>query len=474
MMKTILIVDDEKITREGISQLIDWQQYGFKVIGLAENGKVGLEMTRKLLPDLIITDIKMPEMTGLEMIEILRQENIKSEFIILSGYSDFEYAKKAIKTGVISYILKPIDEDELIESLKKYNEKFQHTNNNLKTLLINKLFGPDDTGLEQYSQINFCWVIEGDSNDIKQRLDNLQIEYIELEYLKKVLFVLLAKEMTDDFSSLFINIFTGDGSVISTGWQAAETSLNDVLPKLMDLNKQRYLFDNSLIWPEGIKRFRNSVDAKEGSIDDYIDEILNPPFTDKTNIKYSNRIKSLAFNKDEAINFILFDFHQIRTQIQQTLNIGLIDYHFEIKNELYETKELNEAVKILNIYMKKYQDQIAREFGSKSAIHQIIQYIDTNYADEMTLKSIAKQFGYNRSYLGKKIKEETKKSFNRYLEDKRMEQAIKLLTATNLPIYEISNQIGYKNEEYFYKIFKEHFFVSPTEYRKNRIQGGNQ
>ena len=127
-MKTILIVDDEKITREGISQLIDWQQYGFKVIGLAENGKVGLEMTRKLLPDLIITDIKMPEMTGLEMIEILRQENIRSEFIILSGYSDFEYAKKAIKTGVISYILKPIDEDELIESLKKYNERFQHTN----------------------------------------------------------------------------------------------------------------------------------------------------------------------------------------------------------------------------------------------------------------------------------------------------------------------------------------------------------
>lgn len=473
-MKTILIVDDEKITREGISQLINWQQYGFEVIGLAENGKVGLEIARELLPDLIITDIKMPEMSGLEMIEILRRENISSEFIILSGYSDFEYAKKAIKTGVISYLLKPIDEDELIESLLSYSKRVKPANNDLKTALINKLFGHDDTGLNQYAQINFCWVVEGESSDIKQRLENLKIEYIELEYLGKALFVLLTKEITDDFSSLFVNIFKGEGSVISTGWQTANDSLKDVPQKLMDLNRQRYLFDNSLIWPEGLRRFRSTVDAEEGNIDSFIEEILNPSINVTSNNNYYARIKNLAFNKDEAINLMLFDYYQLRTKLQQTLNIGLPDYHFEMINELYETKQLREAIEIFSSYVKKYQLQISTHLGNKNTMHQIIQYIDTNFVEEITLKSMAEQFGYNRSYLGKKFKEETKKSFNRYLEDKRMEQAVKLLTATNLPIYEISNQTGYKNEEYFYKIFKKHFLVSPNEYRKNKIEGENE
>ena len=116
-MYKVLIVDDEPSIREGLRTLIPWSQYGFQVMDVAANGDEAVIKHQSIEPDLMIVDIRMPGMNGLELIRTLRVYDQHVQFLILSGYADFEYAQKAIQANVNAYILKPIDENELIEYL---------------------------------------------------------------------------------------------------------------------------------------------------------------------------------------------------------------------------------------------------------------------------------------------------------------------------------------------------------------------
>jgi two-component system response regulator YesN len=121
-MHKVLIVDDEPIVREGLQYIIDWKKNGFEIAGTAENGEEGLRKIETLHPDLVITDIRMPGLTGLEMVEKAKKI-CQSKFIILSGYSDFKFAQSAISLGTLHYLLKPIEENELISILTEVNQQ---------------------------------------------------------------------------------------------------------------------------------------------------------------------------------------------------------------------------------------------------------------------------------------------------------------------------------------------------------------
>ncbi len=124
-MIRVMIVDDEPFIRQGLKILINWEQYGFLVCGEAATGKEALELMEHKEFDLVITDIKMPNMSGIELIEHVREHTSgKIGFIILSGFCEFEYAKKAIKYKVLDYVLKPVQKDELIRVLEIYKEQY--------------------------------------------------------------------------------------------------------------------------------------------------------------------------------------------------------------------------------------------------------------------------------------------------------------------------------------------------------------
>ena len=125
MMIKVLVVEDEDIIRRGLIGTIDWLSAGYTVVGEAVNGKDGLEKIEEYKPDLVITDIRMPVMDGLEMLREAQEKNLKFEKIILTSYGEFQYAQEGIKLGVIDYILKPIDEDIFYEALKKAKEKIK-------------------------------------------------------------------------------------------------------------------------------------------------------------------------------------------------------------------------------------------------------------------------------------------------------------------------------------------------------------
>ena len=116
-MIKVLVIDDEPLQRQGIVQLTPWQDFGAEVIGAASGGMEGILMAREHHPDVLIVDIKMPGMTGLDVIASLREE-IDAEYIILSGFGEFEYAQQAISLGVCAYLLKPLDDEELAAAIK--------------------------------------------------------------------------------------------------------------------------------------------------------------------------------------------------------------------------------------------------------------------------------------------------------------------------------------------------------------------
>ena len=124
-MYKMIVVDDEYLVRLGITETVDWKEQGVEVVATAVNGKDGLEKIRALNPDVVISDVKMPVMSGVEMVKTLHEENFDGMTIMLSGYNDFEYAKSALEAGVFRYLLKPIDNEELIATVKTACEKLE-------------------------------------------------------------------------------------------------------------------------------------------------------------------------------------------------------------------------------------------------------------------------------------------------------------------------------------------------------------
>ncbi len=118
-MYKILIVDDEEIEREGMAEFIPWEQYGFQLVGTAWNGVEGFEKIQTECPDIVLTDIKMPVMNGIELIKKTKENFPDIEFVVLSGYGEYEFTSKAMEEGVRYYILKPCDEDKIMDVLEK-------------------------------------------------------------------------------------------------------------------------------------------------------------------------------------------------------------------------------------------------------------------------------------------------------------------------------------------------------------------
>lgn len=128
-MIRVVIVEDEEIIRKGLINTIDWIEKDCNIVGEAINGLDGLEKIRELKPDLVITDIKMPNLNGLEMIKRCQSENIVFESILLTSYGEFEYAKEGINIGVVEYLLKPLDEELLYKALDKVKQKLENMKN---------------------------------------------------------------------------------------------------------------------------------------------------------------------------------------------------------------------------------------------------------------------------------------------------------------------------------------------------------
>ena len=182
-MLKVMLVDDEPYILQGLQVLIDWESGGFEIAALCHNGREALKYLKENTVDLIISDIKMPEMTGLELLETVKKEKISdAEFVLLTGYDDFAYTQRAIRNGCLDYILKPVIEEELISVLQKV------TNLNRESILLKK----DREKMEDaYLARIIRHIIKGKFNDedIDYANKHLQLagglRFIDIEYVHR-------------------------------------------------------------------------------------------------------------------------------------------------------------------------------------------------------------------------------------------------------------------------------------------------
>lgn len=509
----LFIADDEIDVREGLRYILDWSELGFSICGEGKNGLDTLEQILVSHPDVVLMDIRMPKLSGLEVIRQAIEQGFQGKFIILSGYSDFAYAQEAIKLGVTCYLTKPIDEDALEKAVLDAKESLLSEQNTQKKLveyrskaresilqdiLLNKAnyayLDYHDMALEasvyqvviytNYNQESFqtTWNFADIlrlANRNHNSLDYIKLENRNIILLKEPFALKRFQELLNRYinqpqkgsplDSLFL---TYGRPVYST--EQIHVSFQDA----DELMKRRFFCSPN-------QHVLGYSDLPENTDMPLIHEVKNDIYSDRiANYIQSGNLHMLMEVLDELKNDLYY------TQVEvPVLKHYLADIMIEVKSLIthaYGLADLpipNNAAIISTIEEKYYLYEILQFFNMQfemymnaidspsreSVMDAILNYIDHNYQENLKLGSIAELFGYNSSYLGKVFNKTTGKSFNSYIDEVRVENARKLLLEHDYKVYEIAQRVGYTNVDYFHKKFKKYTGMSPAEYRKKRL-----
>lgn len=503
-MQRLLIIDNEPIIREGLKSVIPWDEYGYHVCGTAVDGRDGLNKIRVYQPDLLLLDIRMPGLSGIDLVHQLRKENIDCNIIVLSAYSSFSYAKELMGLGIDFYLLKPIDENELVEILEKIElerrkeKQIQdqlillnqmNEENSLRLLLEGKIEEVSQDTLSIYKNKNFQvarfsselkrvndqWLRDQVSNDSEQikliRKDNhYHLLFIDKResFVKQFLLTIMDRFSLygdNDVVMMLGDLVDGPEKIIHSYTQTKE---------LIDIH---FCFSEEKVLSYDHLDKNNSEDIQE------LEEIDKQKLFHYIEFGDHQNINKKGEKLEQYYQFVRYPKERVQAElIEWSLSvIKLIKSNYpsiEIINEntfaqnINNQQNLQEIIKYLCKEMRKISISINKVYPSKgNIVDKVIDYVNHYYHEDINLKFVADLFHYNNAYLGKVFKKQTGKYFNEYLHEVRINNAKKLLTHKNYKVYEISKLVGYSNSDYFYKNFKEHEGMSPKEYQmKNRTK----
>lgn len=512
----VFIADDESIVLEGLKYIIDWETLGFTICGEARRGDEALEKLLRFQPDLVLMDIKMPRMTGIEIIQASRKAGFSGHFIILSGYSDFTYAQEAIRCGVDFYLTKPIDEEELEDSVRSVAsaiQKEQKENSNLlqyrekarNTILRNLLTsGSDISSLDvydlhlmadvyqvviysRYNQESFqpSWDFASllrVANQENHAFDHLTIDENEVillkgsrskEHFKNLLF---HYDQNPQKGSPLDSLFLTYGRPV---YRLEDIPLS--YADALSLLARRFfcLPNQHILGYQDLPNPNELTGKASGEEVQYYSSVLSDLLKTQNRGRLAEILGELENNlyySSDSISNIQYMLIDIYLQIKQTINLSYSTAAIPFPTnsaaiDLIQSKcYLYEIIQFLSEQFDMCMNAIGSP-NSSSIIDDILHYIDHNYQENLKLEIIAPLFGYNNSYLGKIFTKQVGENFNSYLDRVRIEHSKKLLRSNTLKVYEIAEKVGYKNVDYFHKKFKKYTGVSPAEFRKNQVNG---
>jgi two-component system, response regulator YesN len=503
-MYKVLIVDDEEIIRNGLCHFIDWEKYGFSICGEADCGETALRKIKDYQPHLVLLDITMPGMSGLDILEKYHNactDSYKPLFLILTGYSDFEYAQKALNYGAQGYLLKPVDEDMLEDKLRELADFLSSKNKEggisasdteymkqFERMLSTGVIAPafekqfDDNSL--YQLILFSSVCCGFSDRMPQLQKAVTdfFPFADITFFGQNSFLTAVVKNTPENTVLrYIGRFCekygkkAGGPVASIG-----PSLQGLRGALSSYQTARKLFD--ILFFSDTTLFLQEQDLlpeQEGITKP------NPLLPHVSNLLIF--IETYDITGEDRFMAQQKTIFQTGRYAPQTVKKMFMAFVIEIYNNIHEKypeKQLNmpQVLDLVNaIYGQQYLSGVleaVRNFiavltdsfnknSSEATIAKIIQYIRHNYRSDLKLEDLGTMFNCNSAYLGKKFKKITGISFNTYMDITRIEAAKRMLTSTNLKIYNISDIVGYTNPDYFYLKFRKYVKVTPKQFREN-------
>ena len=525
-MYRIVLIDDEKSILEGLKKIIPWHEIDCEVVGCAYNGTQALELIKDEKPDIAIIDIQMPFFNGLSVVKQLYKET-NTKFIILSGYSTFEYAQQAIQLGIMGYLLKPVEEDELIDIIQKtilQIESEREVEQNLKNM-------QDDIQTIQTKTRNYILKEFVNSFFENNEVANLMLSDANLNLTNSYYYVITFQIISEISPSI------NDFDIISY----IETQINqkgiafrysneeivliytpeNLLPSITIKNQFRSIltkmkYEYHLLACCGISlaiQCLNEINTAftqsrfssiyttlkiDGCVSLYSEKMSNPT-------KHAQTIAP-ALRNDLERSIKLLDYIAIHTnttklfkEIKNQNEFALIDlqiYSIQIIMEcikkmyemgIYYSEETTELfLKITNLceneiyhkceyltsqFITKFEDitkkaQTVRLSRSQSTVEDIKSYIVEHIYDDLSLETISKKFFLSPVYLSQLFKKECGTAYLEFIREIKIKKACELLRSSNHMVFEIAEMVGYKDQKYFSKVFEKITGYTPTDYRK--------
>lgn len=484
----VIVVDDEIPIRDEI-RIMGLAEHGYEMIGEASNGRAALQLCRQLRPDIVITDITMPVMDGLELIRILQRTMPMTKYVLLTCHQDFAYASQAIRHGALDYIIKAdISKEGIVKVLDRARGIIEKERENLR-----KLENEQRSSFSRYALKD-----AGDAGEIDRELERIhfRIHYngpnrflvVENRLGSWVFMEMMVRSVLEAEKSIESWILLADGLYGISG------------PKQMDMGRvverMRQQLQNSFEFLEEPCRIY-AVESREKVLNgkQYMEEgrklelwrayaFYEPEglyFDDSQigefgfrNEAHIEQIGGLAAKGEgeEALCREVVRFGQAARlwpeEIKKLLFLWISGYIGKSAEEMRETeKELYDACDIRQL-AESFARQCSRHvsFSRRGEVRRALRILQTEYQTELTLAGIAERIGINAQYLGRLFTEETNEKFSDCLNRIRMERANELLQEGKLKIYEVAEQVGISNYRYFTQKFREWSGVSPKEVRK--------
>ncbi|MCA1029518.1 response regulator [Bacillus timonensis] len=504
-MYKVLIVDDEKNIRLGIQAMVKREFKDTFLTFLASDGEEALEVIQEVKIDVLITDIKMPKMDGITLIQHLQGEKTIPAVIILSGYDDFEFAREAIKCKVKDYLLKPVNRTELFQTLKKVVSEIEvkddqadilfqeYLTSQLNYLLLNPNVS-DDEIKRVCAKVNLKSSQDGYYVGVVKSTNQMKGEELR-SYINRTLAV------HDAFGEQRPICFCDkDGKVvIISNKEDIFSILNDQLCKEKHINftlgisgKQDDLITIKEAYKEAnIAGKYNFLFPRKLLI--YYDEIKGNATNGEIPLESMKKIANmLGTDRDREMKSLLLDVLDYDTiakysiqymeRISDSLNTIILDEAFNKLGEesieifklynrvgyIYNYQNFNEyfyAIEELVMRLHEYMKQIRSVYSEQKYLEKAIEFIHENYYKDLNLAVVSNYISLNYSYFSHTFKEYTGMNFVDYLKKVRIEHAKKLLLESDYKVFEISSMVGYKNSKQFARVFREIVGISPKEYR---------
>ena len=505
----LIIIDDEEMMRDGLSSFIKWEEIGFRLDGIFEDGRDAMEWLGENDTNIILTDLRMTHASGLDVASFVREKALNIKIVIISGYSDFEAARQAMGYQVSDYLLKPI-------SVKKIKETFNRLKKELDDERVRRT--EITKGIEQFESLKTYVEERFISNlvlgalrrpaELEQQLDLIKWDRSIMKN-PCILFSLFVQqvggEQIDEFDSSERNSLIG--SMISKcyppprfyWYRTSQRDLGGILfncGEIEGLKERVNVYLNRIadqakslslnIQVRYVKPFKN-LETLAKSRDAYQLEENDRDYLQEQEEKLRMIISHVLDNQESlALKMFTAYMETLHDQSWDILVNGLVELFYQI-NQTFNKKrqEKTDLISFADFFSLRDRTTVyewSREKLSEvtqyvqsdafsnqvSLINKAKQYIESNYTDDIMLTHVAEHVSLSPVYLSRLFKEQTGQNFSDFLIECRIKKACHLLKDTSHKIYEICEEIGYADVKHFYSLFKKQMKCTPSEYRHGR------
>lgn len=506
-MYTYIVIDDERLIRLGlISKVKEIESEEFQCIGEAANGVEGLDLIAEKGPDIVITDMKMARMDGVEFLQKLQEICPGIPVIVISGYKAYDYMNQAIEHGVVGYLLKPFSKEELEKQLLKAAARLEQQKSIVKMREKMVTLQEKNNGMEFLELIIAPWSVEWEKE--RYALDHWHI--LVSFYTNTPEGVFFLRENADRYFGKAGYLCLENPAVqgqyfwlFDAKEESAILKTEERLPECLN-RIQRKLGEGKLFAAVG-NRFRG-LPAVNRSYQRNEKILRDVYLTDRTKIFYEDAYEkntNKIFSEDELQDLMVtlkYDadgvkkamagfFERCSIEKYSLLEIGTACKKLLARVDEWAVANHVDTDDIMAVFYRRYRfldslEKMEKEisgyvslismsierksYGDEYLFEEMRRYIDENYYKKITLQTLAGRFYVSPSQCSNILKERMKKGLNMYLMELRIEKAKELLDSTAMSAEQISKEVGYPNPKYFFRMFKQVTTFTPIEYRNRR------